>query len=101
MKDRNSPIDIFMLFIEVLMVVNNGCVFRLNTDLIIDKLEKTRDAKGIDGRHAILPRLSSMQEKESDWSTGMVRIPLNISHMRMMTWIGDSTTLVMDLISCA
>ena len=79
--------------------MNNGYRLRLNTDLMMDIPEKTRDAIGMDGRQAILPRSSSTQKKEREFPIGIVRMPLSMSQTRIMTWMGDSTAPVMDLTS--
>ena len=47
-------------------------------DLRMERREKRRESMGMDGRQATLPRESSTQEEDRDWSQGRVSIPLDI-----------------------
>ena len=52
--------------------------FMSRADLRMERREKRRESMGMEGRQATLPRESSTQEEDRDWSQGRVSIPLDI-----------------------
>ena len=65
-------------------------------DFTIERKEKVIESRGMEGKQAILPSESSMQEAERGWSQGSLRVPLMRSHSRRISWSGDSRQPIMD-----
>ena len=71
------------------------------TVFIIDSIEKSMEAMGMEGKHAALPRESSTQDDDSSSFQGRVRIPLIINHSNIISSIGDSSPPVIAFSSLA
>ena len=78
---------------------STGYVFRSNTDLRMERREKSMEAMGIEGRQATLPRESSTHEEERGWSHGRLRIPLSINQSSKVNCSGDSIAPTTDFSS--
>ena len=68
-------------------------------DLRMERREKRRESMGMEGRQATLPRESSTQEEDRDWSQGRVSIPLDIIQSIRVNWSVDSIEPAIDLSS--
>ena len=76
-------------------------MLRSNTDLRMERREKSMESIGMEGRQATLPSESSTQEEDRGWSQGRVRIPRNINHNIRMNCRGDSILPTIDFSSVA
>ena len=78
-----------------------GTRFMSRADFRMERSEKNRDNIGMEGRQATLPRESSTQEDDRDWSQGKVSIPLDIIQSIRVNCSVDSIEPTMDLSSFA
>ena len=76
-----------------------GTRFMSRADFRMERSEKNRDNIGMEGRQATLPRESSTQEDDRDWSQGRVSIPLDIIQSIRVNWSVDSIDPTMDFSS--